>query len=393
MNKYWMARTGVAAVALATLVACGGGDPGPVPPFGANERQLYDTRLNLAGDVPRLGSGAVVLQLEPNGELALPLVGDTAEAGTDTVWLDVVRDSVLGVRLTEQSLATVGSVSLVDLSGAQVWRADASGREAGVWVPRGPATAAWPRYQLRFTPAAAATQPAQLIVWMGHPAQRGHSPSDLALVAGAALTNCAGCNLQGTQLGSYPLAGGNLVNANLRNAWLAAVDPALLALPDPLGFALFLDASVVRGAQLNGANLSGADLTGAIINGAGVAPASLVGTNLSRAVLNELMLDGADLSGANLSQAQARATSFIASDLSGANLAGLDLRGANLAQARLNGANLSGANLTGSRLVGADLNAANLASANLTGALLGGAIWTDGRVCAAASVGTCGFDK
>lgn len=393
MNKRWMARTGAAVAALAALAACGGGDDGAAPPFGLHERQLYDARHHLAGEVPRRGSGAVVLHLEPDTAQALPLVGDTADAGTDAVWLDVVSDSVLGVRLTEQSLGTVGSVSLLDLAGAQVWRADTAAREAGVGVLRGPATAAWPRYQLRLTPSAAATKPAQVIVWMGHAAQRTHSATDLARVAGDAPANCAGCNLQGTQLGGYTLAGGNLGNANLRNAWLAAVDPALLELPDVLAFALFLDASVVRGAQLNGANLSGADLTGAIVNGAGVAPASLAGANLSRAVLNDLILDGADLSAANLSQAQARAASFIASELGGANLSGLDLRGANLAQARLNGANLSGANLTGSRLVGADLSAANLTGATLTGALLGGATWTDGRVCAPASVGSCGFEK
>ena len=80
MNKQWMGLTAALAAAVTGLVACGGGtwvDEGPAPPFGANERLLYDADNNSSGTVPRRASGAVVLQFEPNGELALPLVGDT----------------------------------------------------------------------------------------------------------------------------------------------------------------------------------------------------------------------------------------------------------------------------------------------------------------------------
>ncbi len=391
MNKQWMGLTAALAAAVTGLVACGGGtwvDEGPAPPFGANERLLYDADSNSAGTVPRRASGAVVLQLEPNGELALPLVGDTADAGTDTVWLDLVRDSALGVKLTEASLDTVDSVALHDLWGAQVWQADAAVREAAVWVPRGPASTDWPRYQLRIQPAASATLASQVIVWFGHAENRPHSASDLARVGRDGVAACVACNLQGTQLGGLNLGGGNLSNANLRNAWLAYVDPALLELHGNAAFALFLDASVVRGADLSGANFSGADLTGAIVNGAGRSPASLKGTNLSNAVLNGLNLDQADLSGATLTNAQARAVSLMDADLSGSVLTKLDLRGANLQNANLTGAHLTNANLSNSRLVGADLT-----GANLTGALLVGATWTDGSVCVTPSVGTCTLDQ
>jgi uncharacterized protein YjbI with pentapeptide repeats len=46
----------------------------------------------------------------------------------------------------------------------------------------------------------------------------------------------------------------------------------------------------------------------------------------------------------------------------------------NFVDARLQGANLKGADLTGARFDSADLE---------------GAVWTDGRVCAAGSVGSC----
>lgn len=66
-------------------------------------------------------------------------------------------------------------------------------------------------------------------------------------------------------------------------------------------------------------------------------------------------------------------------DKSGYVLAGADLRSANLVGARFGGANLSYANLKDARVDGAVFDGANLA----------GAIWVDGRVCAAGSVGSC----
>ncbi len=112
--------------------------------------------------------------------------------------------------------------------------------------------------------------------------------------------------------GSGPrLAGENLVNASLANAFLA-------------------------GASIQGSNLSKGDLAGAFLTNA-----SLAGANLNSANLSGALLNGAVLTGANLN---------------GANLAGANLTGANLAGANLNGANLTGANLTGARLAGANLN-------------------------------------
>lgn len=65
-------------------------------------------------------------------------------------------------------------------------------------------------------------------------------------------------------------------------------------------------------------------------------------------------------------------------------LVGADLRGAELIGSSLKRANLSYADLTRANLAQADLT-----GANLTAARLGDAIWIDGRICAADSVGRC----
>jgi hypothetical protein len=78
------------------------------------------------------------------------------------------------------------------------------------------------------------------------------------------------------------------------------------------------------------------------------------GINWSGCVKDDTLLVGADLSGAEL----------VGTSLQRTNLSHADLRRANLTQARLDGA-------------------------NLTGARLGEAVWTDGRICAADSVGQC----
>lgn len=78
------------------------------------------------------------------------------------------------------------------------------------------------------------------------------------------------------------------------------------------------------------------------------------GVNWSGCIKDDMLLVGADLHGAEL----------VGTRLNRANLRQADLRRANLAQAQLAGADLSGAQLEG-------------------------AIWTDGRICAAASVGHC----
>lgn len=107
--------------------------------------------------------------------------------------------------------------------------------------------------------------------------------------------------------------------------------------------------------------------------------APVPGINWGGCDKHELRLRGVDLSGGNLSY-----TNFVQADLSGSRLRQASLVGANLSRADLNDTDLEGADLSY-----ADLHGANLVSVTLKGANLEHAIWTDGRVCAAGSLGQC----
>jgi hypothetical protein len=113
------------------------------------------------------------------------------------------------------------------------------------------------------------------------------------------------------------------------------------------------------------------------------------GCDKSRATLSLASLRNAKLAGARLAGADLRRA-----DLGYADLSGSTLNGARLDEARLFGANLGGADLSDAALDGADLGFADLRNAKVERtrfdrARLGNAIWTDGRRCAATSVGRC----
>lgn len=115
-------------------------------------------------------------------------------------------------------------------------------------------------------------------------------------------------------------------------------------------------------------------------------------------------MPGLDLRGVDLRRALLRSTDLLGSRLDGALMAGADLRYADLRRTQLTGADLRRATLTGAALQDAALNQANLEEADLSyanligadlsetrlkGAVLDRAIWVDGRVCEAGSVGAC----
>lgn len=102
--------------------------------------------------------------------------------------------------------------------------------------------------------------------------------------------------------------------------------------------------------------------------------AALAGAVLRNARLDKIRLEDARLAGAVLEYASAKR----------ANLRNADLRGAKLTAADLGGADLSGADLAG-----ANLRYAVLDGAMLAGTRLDNAVWSDGRTCAAGSVGGC----
>lgn len=74
---------------------------------------------------------------------------------------------------------------------------------------------------------------------------------------------------------------------------------------------------------------------------------------------------------------------------SGCRKDGAQLAGADLRKAELVGTLLRQASLAGSDLRGANLLHADLAGADLVGARLDQAVWVDGRICAAGSLGRC----
>lgn len=106
------------------------------------------------------------------------------------------------------------------------------------------------------------------------------------------------------------------------------------------------------------------------------------------------LLNGSNLSSSNLSQVKFNSTDLSNSRLASSNLAQSDLSYATLNHANLSHANLEGANLNFAEMREADLSGANLRDANLSDAVLDGAkldqaIWPDGKICGANSVGQC----
>jgi uncharacterized protein YjbI with pentapeptide repeats len=113
------------------------------------------------------------------------------------------------------------------------------------------------------------------------------------------------------------------------------------------------------------------------------------GVDMHEASMASMRLDGSNLQGANLSYAILQLASLEKVNLSLANLEGAHMHGVNLRGANLMLANLSKVNLLDADLSGANLRGANLQGTLLMKARLDGATWTDGRTCAAGSIGEC----
>jgi len=116
---------------------------------------------------------------------------------------------------------------------------------------------------------------------------------------------------------------------------------------------------------------------------------NLAGVDMHNASMTTMRLDKANLQGANLSNAILQLSNFKEANMMFANLEGAHMHATNL-----QGTNLMMANMQKVNLLDADLRGANLKGANLQGAVLiqakfGNATWTDGRICAADSVGEC----
>ena len=116
-----------------------------------------------------------------------------------------------------------------------------------------------------------------------------------------------------------------------------------------------------------------------IIGQAGAFKQEDVDTLMDTNVCLNCDLSGANLFGERLSRAKLSGANLSKAVLRLANLIGTDMSRADLTDAKLDRAILSGATLQGATLQGADLSEA----------ILQGATWTDGRICAAGSIGKC----
>ncbi len=91
-----------------------------------------------------------------------------------------------------------------------------------------------------------------------------------------------------------------------------------------------------------------------------------------------------DLSGKNLSGLQ-----LVGINLGNCDLKGIDLSYANLQRADLSDSNLERADLTGANLRMSSLRQSGMTGAKIERAIFDGAIWKDGSICPAGSIGQC----
>lgn len=132
---------------------------------------------------------------------------------------------------------------------------------------------------------------------------------------------------------------------------------------------LVLTNTDLYGARMRNANLAGSDFSQSILDSSDLAYANMVNMKLTGATLERAALVGANLRNASLDDA--------------------NLRNANMIYAILQGATLAGADLENADLTNADLYKADISSANISGAIFDNAIWIDGQICQAGSVGEC----
>jgi len=121
--------------------------------------------------------------------------------------------------------------------------------------------------------------------------------------------------------------------------------------------------------------------------------------NWTNCLKPQLNLHDKILSNAQLRNSQLVGSNMMNTTLNNADMAYADLRFTNLSYSHLQNSLLLGANLKNADLSYADLSYADLSYADLTGANLGGskldnarfdnAIWIDGQICAAKSIGQC----
>lgn len=200
---------------------------------------------------------------------------------------------------------------------------------------------------------------------------------------------CVGCNFFRANLNQGQFFSADLRGANFFQAGMDGVR---------LDMAKLNNASFEQ-AQMSNINMNGADLTNATMISANIPTSSfgnsnLTGADLSNANLNLADFTGADITDANFTKADltnaeldsAVTTNFTEAVFTGVTLTGATLAGSNFTDVNLNGVDLSSTNLIGANLTGAGLGGG---LNQIMNADLSGAVWCDGCVCGANSIGTC----
>jgi len=124
-----------------------------------------------------------------------------------------------------------------------------------------------------------------------------------------------------------------------------------------------------------------------------------IAINWNNCAKPNISLMNIEMSNAQMRSANLAGANFMNATLSNSDMAYADLSASNLSYAQLQRVNLVGANLKNADLSSADLTNADLSYADLTDANLGGsvidnvsfdhAIWPNGDICGAKSIGKC----
>jgi uncharacterized protein YjbI with pentapeptide repeats len=164
--------------------------------------------------------------------------------------------------------------------------------------------------------------------------------------------------LTGSGLANQDLSRFDLVDANLRSAYLGGTNlkGAMLNRAD-LSMAGLANANLI-GANLEGANLRRAFLQSARLTGVNAKSAKFQDAVLDSAHLEEAVLVDANMEEAIMSGANLRAANLEMADLRRASLQGAYLQYANLTRAALDQANLQGANLQNATVTQRQIDAA-----------------------------------
>jgi uncharacterized protein YjbI with pentapeptide repeats len=242
---------------------------------------------------------------------------------------------------------------------------------------------------------------------------------------GANLTTVKGYNGKANDFTSFNFTSSNLTSANLASTNFISANLTSANLTGAT-----LTGTKFKNATLTGANFTNDNLTTFTGNGGGLrdftaynlSSANFTGanltavrlicnlnnTNFTNANLTSAVFDYGEmwhtiLTGATMKSDSFKSTNmtnskgyngtvndFSSFDFTGSSFDGTNFTGSNLSNAKFNNSTFTNsANFTNANLSGANFTGATMTSITLTGANLSGATWTDGRVCASGSTGTC----